>query len=176
MKALLPFAFAILLGLGGPAMAEKRVALVIGNSAYQNVTPLENPANDAVLMAETRVNFGFALTGDHAQLNLDKRALDDAIQSFGKQVQGADVALFYYAGHGVQVRGSDFLVPVNANPPREADVDFQMVDVSLVLNQMQGSGTRLNMVILDACRNNPFGGGGLRATNGGLGQIQAPGG
>ena len=174
MKGLLPLVMVGLLGLAGPAFAEKRVALVIGNSAYQNVTPLENPANDAVLMAETLRDLGFSVTGDHAQLNLDKRALDDAIQSFGKQVQGADVALFYYAGHGVQVRGSNYLVPVNANPTREADVDFQMVDVNLVLNQMQGSGTRLNMVILDACRNNPFGGRGLRSANGGLAQLQAP--
>ena len=70
-------------------------------------------------------------------------------------MQGADVAMFNYAGHGVQVRGSNYLVPINANPTREADVDFQMVDINLVLNQMQGSGTRLNLVILDACRNNP---------------------
>jgi hypothetical protein len=84
------------------------------------------------------------------------------------------VALFYYAGHGVQVAGSNYLVPVNANPTREADVDFQMVDVNLVLRQMQGSGTRLNIVILDACRNNPFGGRGLRASDGGLAQMRAP--
>ena len=89
-------------------------------------------------------------------------------------MQGADVALFYYAGHGVQVSGSNYLVPVSANPTREADVDFQMVDVNLVLRQMQGSGTRLNMVILDACRNNPFGARGLRASDGGLAQMRAP--
>jgi hypothetical protein len=89
-------------------------------------------------------------------------------------VQGADVALFYYAGHGVQVSGANYLVPVNANPTREADVDFQMTDVNLVLRQMQGSGTRLNMVILDACRNNPFGARGLRAADGGLAQMRAP--
>ena len=174
MKTFQALAIMILLGFGGPAFAEKRVALVIGNSAYQNVTALDNPANDAVLMAETLKDLGFIITGDHAQLNLDKRGLDDAIQYFGKQVQGADVALFYYAGHGVQVRGSNYLVPTNANPTREADVDFQMVDVSLVLNQMEGSGTRLNMVILDACRNNPFGGRGLRSSSGGLAQLQAP--
>ena len=88
------------------------------------------------------------------------------MQNFGRQIQGADVALFYYAGHGVQVTGSNYLVPVSANPTREADVDFQMVDVNLVLRQMQGSGTRLNMVILDACRNNPFGARGLRSCRG----------
>ena len=100
--------------------------------------------------------------------------MDLAVQNFGRQVQGADVALFYYAGHGVQVSGSNYLVPVTANPTREADVDFQMVDVNLVLRQMQGSGTRLNMVILDACRNNPFGARGLRASDGGLAQMRAP--
>src|SRR5262249_49357588 len=121
----------MMLGLASPALADKRVALVVGNSAYQNVAPLENPVNDATLMAETLKGLGFALTGNGAQLNLDKRALDDAVQAFGRQVQGADVAMFYYAGHGVQVRGSNFLVPVNANPTREADVDFQMVDLNL---------------------------------------------
>ena len=157
-----------------PAAAEKRVALVIGNSAYQNVPRLDNPRNDAALMAETLSALGFTLIGSRAQLDLDKPAMDIAVQTFGRQVQGADVALFYYAGHGVQVSGSNYLVPVTANPTREADVDFQMVDVNLVLRQMQGSGTRLNMVILDACRNNPFGARGLRASDGGLAQMRAP--
>ena len=157
-----------------PAAAEKRVALVVGNSAYQNVPRLDNPRNDAALMAETLAGLGFTLIGGRAQLDLDKPAMDLAVQNFGRQVQGADVALFYYAGHGVQVSGANYLVPVTANPTREADVDFQMVDVNLVLRQMQGSGTRLNMVILDACRNNPFGARGLRASDGGLAQMRAP--
>lgn len=156
------------------ASAEKRVALIIGNSTYANVTRLDNPKNDARLMADTLRSLGFQLVGGAAQLDLEKPALDRAVQSFGQQIQGADVALFYYAGHGVQVAGSNYLVPVNANPTREADVDFQMVDVNLVLRQMQGSGTRLNLVILDACRNNPFGGRGLRASEGGLAQMRAP--
>ena len=169
-------AFATLLALvfTAPALAEKRVALVIGNSAYQNVTRLDNPRNDATLMAETLAGLGFTLIGGRAQLDLDKPAMDIAVQNFGRQVQGADVALFYYAGHGVQVSGANYLVPVSANPTREADVDFQMVDVNLVLKQMQGSGTRLNMVILDACRNNPFGARSLRASDGGLAQMRAP--
>jgi hypothetical protein len=162
------------LGFATSASAEKRVALVIGNSAYQNVTRLDNPRNDAALMAETLGALGFTLIGGRAQLDLDKPAMDLAVQNFGRQVQGADVALFYYAGHGVQVSGANYLVPVSANPTREADVDFQMVDVNLVLRQMQGSGTRLNMVILDACRNNPFGARGLRASDGGLAQMRAP--
>jgi hypothetical protein len=156
------------------ASAEKRVALVVGNSAYQNVTRLENPRNDALLMAETLSGLGFALIGGRAQLDLDKSALDTDVQNFGREIQGADVALFYYAGHGVQVSGSNYLVPVGANPTREADVDFQMVDVNLVLRQMQSSGTRLNIVILDACRNNPFSARGLRSADGGLAQMRAP--
>jgi hypothetical protein len=160
--------------LAGPATAEKRIALVVGNSAYQNIARLDNPRNDATLMAETLSGLGFALIGGRAQLDLDKAALDTDVQNFGRQIQGADVALFYYAGHGVQVNGSNYLVPVGANPTREADVDFQMVDINLVLRQMQGSGTRLNMVILDACRNNPFGGRGLRSADGGLAQMRAP--
>jgi TPR repeat protein len=174
MRARLLLALLFVMGLAGPALAERRIALVVGNSAYQNVAPLDNPAHDAALMAQTLKELGFSLTGDAAQLNLDKRALDDAVQAFGRQVQGADVAMFYFAGHGVQVRGANYLVPIGANPTREADVDFQMVDVNVVLNQMQGSGTRLNMIILDACRNNPFGGRSLRTAGGGLAQIRAP--
>jgi hypothetical protein len=168
LVALLALVFA------APAKAEKRIALVVGNSAYQNIARLDNPRNDAMLMADTLGALGFALIGASAQLDLDKSALDLAVQNFGRQIQGADVALFYYAGHGVQVSGSNYLVPVSANPTREADVDFQMVDINLVLRQMQGSGTRLNMVILDACRNNPFGARGLRSADGGLAQMRAP--
>jgi Caspase domain/Domain of unknown function (DUF4189) len=168
------FAAWLTLILVSPAVAEKRIALVIGNSAYQNVPRLDNPRNDAALMAETLASLGFTLVGGRAQLDLDKSAMDTAVQAFGRQVQGADVGLFYYAGHGVQVSGSNYLVPVSANPTREADVDFQTVDVNLVLRQMQGSGTRLNMVILDACRNNPFSVRGLRASDGGLAQMRAP--
>jgi caspase domain-containing protein len=160
--------------LAGPAIAEKRIALVVGNSAYQNIARLDNPRNDATLMAETLSGLGFTLIGERAQLDLDKAALDTDVQNFGRQIQGADVALFYYAGHGVQLSGSNYLVPIGANPTREADVDFQMVDINLVLRQMQGSGTRLNMVILDACRNNPFGARGLRSADGGLAQMRAP--
>jgi uncharacterized caspase-like protein len=157
-----------------PAAADRRVALVAGNSAYQHISMLANPTNDARLMAETLRTIGFTLVGGAALIDLDKSSFDDAVQKFGNQIVGADVALFYYAGHGVQVRGGNHLVPINANPTKEADVDFQMVDVSLVLRQMEGSGTRLNLVILDACRNNPFGGRGLRSSVGGLAQMSAP--
>jgi hypothetical protein len=158
----------------GHAAADRRVALVIGNSKYQNTAQLDNPRNDATLMADTLRTLGFALVGGGAQLDLNKASLDKAVQSFGRQIQGADVTLFYYAGHGVQVNGANYLIPVDANVTREADVDFQMLDVNKVLHQMDGSGTRLNMVILDACRNNPFGGRGLRSADGGLASMRAP--
>jgi hypothetical protein len=157
-----------------PALADKRVALVVGNSAYVNVPRLTNPANDARLMADTLRSLGFTLVGGGAQLDLDKAGFDNAVQNFGNQLQGADVGLFYYAGHGLQVRGANYLVPVGANPTREADIDFQMLDSNLVLRQMESAGTKLNLVILDACRNNPFGGRSLRSTDSGLAQMHAP--
>jgi uncharacterized caspase-like protein len=96
------------------------------------------------------------------------------VRAFGNRLQGADVGLFYYAGHGVQVRGQNYLVPVDANPTREADVDFELLDANLVLRQMEGAGTRLNLVMLDACRNNPLASRGFRSTGGGLAQMDAP--
>jgi hypothetical protein len=140
------------------AHAEKRVALVVGNSAYQHVARLDNPGNDATLLADTLRGLGFALVGGGAQLDLNKAALDQVVQAFGKELSDADVGLFYYAGHGLQAGGANYLVPVDANPTREADVDFQMLDTKLLLRQMEASGTRLNIVVLDACRNSPFAG------------------
>jgi Caspase domain len=182
-----PLLFLLTAVLSVPAFADKRVALVIGNSAYRNVGRLDNPANDAKLLSDTLRALGFTLVGGGAQLDLDKPAFDRTVQAFGAQLAGADVGLFYYAGHGVQVRGENYLIPVDANPTKEADVDFQMLDTNLVLRQMEGAGTRLNIVILDACRNNPFGGRSLavgrardaesdrmRDTGGGLAQMQAP--
>jgi uncharacterized protein YecT (DUF1311 family) len=177
MRRLLHLASAIgciCLSLVEPAFAEKRVALVIGNSVYVNVPRLANPRHDATAVADTLTALGFSLVGGSVQLDLDKPGFDAAVQSFGNQLLGADVGLFYYAGHGVQVRGTNYLVPVGANPTKEADVDFQMLDVNLVLRQMESAGAKLKIVILDACRNNPFGGRGLRSTSTGLAQMRAP--
>jgi len=160
--------------VASPASADSRVALVIGNSEYKFVTPLTNPSNDARLIAKTLSDLGFKLVGNGALLDLTKARFDEAVQEFGTAIQGADVALFYYAGHGVQVRGGNYLVPVSANPTREIDVDFQMLDVNLILREMEYGRAKLNLVILDACRNNPFGTRGLRAVSTGLAQMQAP--
>ena len=157
-----------------PANAEKRVALVIGNSAYMSVPRLDNPRNDARLMADTLRSLGFTIVGGGPQLDLTEQTFRQVVQDFGRQLEGADVGLFYYAGHGVQVRGSNYLVPVDANPVREVDVDFQMLDANLVLLQMEGAGTKLNLVILDACRNNPLAGRSLRSAASGLATMQSP--
>ena len=156
------------------AAQDRRVALVVGNGAYRNVPQLTNPANDARLMARTLQALGFKLIGDAAMVDLDKTSFDAAVRTFGLELQGADVGLFYYSGHGLQVQGENWLVPMDANPTRVQDLDFQMVDASLVLKQMEGAGTKLNLMILDACRNNPFGGRGLRGTESGLAQMRAP--
>ncbi|MBV8356522.1 MAG: caspase family protein [Deltaproteobacteria bacterium] len=153
---------------------QRRVALVIGNSKYRNVTPLVNPSHDSHLVAKTLRSLGFTLIGGREQNDLDKSGFDRAIENFGDQIRGADVALFYYAGHGVQVRGSNYLVPIDANPTRESDVDFQFVDSETVVHQMEDAKAQLNLIILDACRNNPFGGRGLRAVAAGLAEMRAP--
>jgi uncharacterized caspase-like protein len=151
-----------------------RIALVIGNSAYASVGRLANPGNDAKLVAGTLKASGFTLVGGDAQVDLDKPHFDRAVAAFGRAIEGADVALFYYSGHGQQVDGTNFLVPVDANPTSRQDLDFLMVSAELVLRQMSDSGARLNILILDACRNNPFEGTGLRSTTGGLAEMKAP--
>ncbi len=167
-------AIVILLLFATDAHAEKRVALVIGNSAYQHIPRLPNPANDARLVGNTLRGLQFTLVGGGAQIDLDIASLNRVVRTFREQLSGADVGLFYYAGHGMQIKGQNYLVPVDANPTVEADVDFQMLDMNVVLRQMESTGTKLNLVILDACRNNPFGGRGLRSATSGLATMQAP--
>ena len=178
---LLPLIIGLLVGVAASASAQvpsqisgKRVALVIGNDAYRNVEPLTNATNDARLIAATLRKLHFILLGGGAQLDLDRTRMAAAVEQFGRALAGADVGLFYYSGHGLQVSGVNWLVPVDANPSRSKDLDFQMVDADLVLRQMDGAGTRLNLVMLDACRNNPFAIGGMRSVQGGLAEMRAP--
>ena len=167
-------AFLLCAGMSSAAHAEKRVALVIGNSAYQTVPKLPNPDSDAKLMSDTLLSLGFFVVGGSARLDLDKAGFDAALQEFKSQLVGADVALFYYAGHGVETHGLNYLVPVDAHPQDEADVFTQMVSTSDILDGLEKSGTRINLVLLDACRDNPFGGHGVRSKTGGLAQMPAP--
>jgi formylglycine-generating enzyme required for sulfatase activity len=157
-----------------PAMAEKRVALVIGNSKYGGDLPkLTNPANDAELMATTLKKLGFDVVKvQDADLQQMKRAISD----FGTKLTdagGSAVGLFYYAGHGIQVGGTNFLIPLKANITKAADADLEAVDAGLILKQMEFAGNALNIIILDACRNNPLSRG-MRSADQGLARMDAP--
>ena len=167
-------AFLIWAGLAGSAQAEKRVALVIGNSAYQTAPQLPNAAADARLMSDTLLSLGFFVVGGSARIDLDKAGFDAALHEFEKELTGADVALFYYAGHGVETHGLNYLVPVDAHPDNEADVFEQMTGLAGILDEIERSGTKINLLLLDACRDNPFRGHGVRSESGGLAQMQAP--
>jgi len=139
------------------AAAEPRVALVIGNSAYAGDLPaLPNPANDAKLMAKTLKSVGFDVV-EAEDASADQ--MKQAIASFSEKLTAAGTegtGLFFYAGHGVQVAGENYLIPVDAKLKREADVTLQTVAASTVLQQMDFAGTAVNIIILDACRNNPL--------------------
>jgi len=155
-----------------PAQAERRTALVIGNSAYKNA-PLRNPVNDARAMAATLRSLGLEVI--HLE-NASQAVMEDALNALGRQLAKGGVGLFYYAGHGVQSEGRNYLIPVQATLTRESDLAQQAVDASAVLERMEQANNDLNIVILDACRNNPFakklrsGKGGP----GGLAAMQAP--
>lgn len=153
-----------------PAAAEKRVALVIGNAAYGSLPRLDTPARDAELMADTLRALGFALVGGRAQTDLDKAGFDTALKDFGARLAGADAALFYYAGHGIQLRGASAMIPVDAAAAKEAE--SALIDVTRVFWLMQAAGTKFNLVILDASRPNPL----VRAlhTEAGLAPLQPP--
>jgi hypothetical protein len=140
------------LGLRSAASAERRIALVIGNSAYKQVPTLDNPVNDATDLAAQLGRLGFdVLRGT----DLDYAGMRDIVRRFGEKLTTADVALMFYAGHGLQVAGKNYLVPVDARITTQADVDFATIDLDLVLRAMEAD-KRTNIVFLDACRDNPF--------------------
>jgi Caspase domain len=136
----------------GAAFAEKRVALVIGNSAYQNTGELRNPSHDAADMTAALTRLGFQVTDGR---DLDKRAMERAIRQFGLSLEGADIALFFYAGHGIQLGGQNHLIPIDARLASEGDVDFETLPLSLVLKQMERE-AKTSLLLLDACRDNPL--------------------
>lgn len=154
--------------------ADKRVALVVGNGNYEHAPQLDNPMRDARLIASTLKELGFALIGGGAQENLDRSSLEQAVRSFGRAIGPGTIALFYYSGHGLQSRGSNYLVPVSANLSSSSDIDFELVDLDIVVRQMDAAHASLNIIVLDACRNNPFGGRGLRDDTAGLAEMRAP--
>ena len=153
----------------GVAAKSGRFALVIGNGAYETA-PLRNPANDARDMAALLERKGFAVD---LQTDADQRQMEEAIRTFGKSLRDGGVGLFFYAGHGMQVDGSNYLIPVGTNIEMEAEVRYEAVDANRVLSMMESAGNDLNMVFLDACRNNPFARS-FRSSSQGLAQMDAP--
>ncbi len=151
------------------AAAEQRFALVIGNSGYA-AAPLPNAVNDANAVARVLEKAGFAVD---LKLNASQKQMQDAIVQLGGRLRGEAVGLFYFAGHGVQLNGRNYLVPVGTDVKREADIVGRTVDVQQLLDRMGSARNRANVVILDACRDNPFSGDG-RTGAGGLSQLDAP--
>ena len=144
---------AILILICQPALADKRVALVLGNSAYQNVPPLANPVNDAALMADTFKKAGFDVVD--VRQNLSAQETRRALRDFADKSSNADIAVIYYAGHGIEVDGSNYLIPVDAKLERDNDVYDEAFSLDRVLVAVEPA-KRLRLVILDACRDNPF--------------------
>lgn len=134
------------------AKAERRIALVLGTSHYQNAPALPNPVNDAQAMSDRLKGLGFEIVSG---LDLTKAQTQEKIAQFAKQVRGADVALFFYAGHGLQVSGRNYLLPVDAALEDETSLDFEAVQVDFILRQMSRE-TSIRLVFLDACRDNPL--------------------
>jgi hypothetical protein len=147
---------------------EKRLALVIGNSNYGVGLTLKNPANDANLMSATLQSLGFEVI---KRIDANKQSMEQAIRDFSKQLPNCNVALFYYAGHGVQVDGINYLIPTDAKLNDKNDCKFEAIQVNYVVEEFEKYPNNVNIVILDACRSNPFrswargGEGGFRAIN-----------
>ena len=173
---LIAAALALCAAPAGAQALSKRVALVIGNAAYKE-SPLKNAANDARAMAERLKELGF----DVAVLeNATREQMGGAVTEFGKRLGPAAVALFFYAGHGIQSRGRNYLIPVDASLNVEGDLRFQAVEVTALLEEIEQAQSRIGFVILDACRNNPFerrmrggAGGGLAAIDAARGLMIA---
>ncbi|MCP4616326.1 MAG: peptidase [Bradyrhizobium sp.] len=135
------------------AFADKRVAFVVGNGAYKNVPALPNPAVDARSMAKLLRNVGFDVVEGS---NLSRDKMTEKLLDFGKKAEGADVAIFFYAGHGIAVNGTNYLLPVDADLKSEMDVKLgAAINVDLTLEQTMGD-AKVKLVFLDACRDNPF--------------------
>ena len=147
------FAMVVLASTGVSAFAEKRVALVIGNSAYKNVARLKNPANDASVVTAMLKSAGFDTIDSRADLSVVE--MRRALREFGNKTRDADVAVVYYAGHGIEVDGTNYLIPVDATLETDTDVFDETFPLDRVLVAAEPA-KQLRLVILDACRDNPF--------------------
>jgi len=135
------------------AVSEKRLALVIGNSNYRSGPKLKNPANDARLMAQTLEDMGFTVV---KKINVSKQEIEKAIQDFGSDMSSYDVGLFYFAGHGIQTEEGNFILPTDAKLNKKSDLMEEAIGLDKILNQFGHDKDKAGIVILDACRDNPF--------------------
>ena len=147
---------------------EPRHALVVGNAGYASA-PLVNSVNDATAVAKVLEKAGFTVD---LKLNATQKQMQDAVSAFGDRLKSGGAGLFYFAGHGVQIKGRNFLMPVGSDIKREDEVPYKAVDVQQVLDKMETAKNRINVVILDACRDNPFARS-SRSGSGGLSQVDA---
>jgi uncharacterized caspase-like protein len=161
--------FLILLTLSPAITAEQRIALVIGNASYR-AYPLRNPLNDAEDMTAALVDLGFTVT---TLIDAGNREMYQAIREFGNDLNRADVGLFYFAGHGMQVEGINYLIPIGADIQTEGEVRFNAIDANLVLSKMERAGISTSIIMLDACRDNPFARS-FRSSSRGLAVMDAP--
>ena len=145
-------AVALVCGIGGTASAAERVALVIGNSGYLNADELPNPKNDANALGAALEQLGFDV---ELQVDLDQRSMQQALRDFGLKAEVAEVAVVFYAGHGIQVASENYLLPVDARLERERDLVYEGLPLGVVLAEV-AQAERLGLVILDACRDNPL--------------------
>ncbi len=153
------------------AQTEKRIALVVGNSNYLHTGKLANPGRDAQLIANTLTGLGFAV---QILLDADQNTLKRGLLEFGRKLRDSDaVGLFYYAGHGIQVAGRNYIVPVSANIQDETEAGIESISLDEFTATMERPGNPVNIIILDACRNNPFPRA-FRSTGGGLARSDAP--
>ncbi|MGD0581497.1 MAG: caspase domain-containing protein [Bacteroidales bacterium] len=151
---------------------EKRIALVIGNGNYVAGMPLANPENDAKAMKSALQSVGFTVMEYE---NLTQSQMKKAMDDFGEKLKGNDVGLFFYAGHGIQAKGYNYLIPVDATLKSEEEVEYDCVQADRILAKMESGGTKVNIIILDACRNNPFERSWTRSATGrGLAFMNAP--
>jgi len=148
---------------------QKLLALVIGNSSYKS-TPLKNPVNDANDISANLENLGFDV---NTLIDADRRNIVHEINRFSRKLNDYDVGLFFYAGHGMQIKGRNFLIPIDAHIESDSDVEFEGVDIGRLLAKMESYENKTNIVLLDACRNNPFSGT-FRSSSRGLARVDAP--
>jgi uncharacterized caspase-like protein len=175
-RPLVLFLIAILISPAEVAYADARVALVIGNSAYRHTPQLINPINDAKDIAAALSSLGFDVT---EAIDLDKGAFDDALRAFANRSAAARTALVFYAGHGLQVSGQNYLLPIDARLESERDLDFEAIRLDVILRQLEtGRAGRTSLVFLDACRDNPLARNlaramGVRSIQGGLAPVDS---